>query len=37
VLFDRRSTGFGIMRGTIGTHALLTHGDGINGFLTANR
>ena len=28
--------GFGIGTGIVGTHAMLTHGGGINGFLTAN-
>ena len=31
-----RQYGFGIGRGMIGAHAMLTHGGGINGFLTAN-
>lgn len=33
---EARHYGFGIGSGTIGTHAMLTHGGGINGFLTAN-
>ena len=33
---EPRHYGFGIGTGTIGTHAMLTHGGGINGFLTAN-
>ena len=33
---EPRHYGFGIGRATIGTHDILTHGGGINGFLTAN-